>query len=1565
MADTWRENAIVQAIQIIADKKIAQAGYDKTIKGVINKVLDKTKGKYQIKYQDSLFEAFSTSAKVQYVKDQQVSVLIPGNDWDRIKTILGGVDIKATNYQQVPIVSQNYNKIGTSGTSLKKNIELSSYVGDTGTVIDLVNQGYITLNNTNNFINYVKKGNGIALGMKVRTALADGQIGGDYGLRFYLKFNDNVNKTEVIKPFEVNIKDVIGHPYLLTSDTIVETLIKDIDIQNFKGIDSIQAYCIGFPENIDKINIKDIFISDVFINGASVLSDQDLNGYVLHIDYSEKGNIIEKNSTASIPFAAQLKVDGKITTQDVKYYWFRQNATVFKGDKGKYSGYAGDGWECLNYYTGDSFVAKTDNIFYFKNGQPNSNAEKTDIQKNNTAYAPQKITKILCVAVYDNKNWITGQAQVINNNASDITIATKQVIQTYDQGDKKWVEGNLDNPVKTIYYLDNGTPTLICNTDLTGSGISYIWSVKPARGSAISKTANSTDNNNYNTYKSAYEFQIDKANGMAKSSKDSYIKTSTYTTAINNWNNIKNKERINANIYYNFPIKSISEYSTVSCAVTQNGVYKGTASIVLYNKTELEGMYSLNLENGTQVFQYDGKGNSPASPQREKHIQIIPLTFTLIDNKGKEISHEQIKNNGIIKWIIPNTQTLLKSDGNGNPDSGGGATDLTVTRATLPLLAKYYDVYSNRDSFNYTIENQYDAKKDINYIWLHVKYKDMQFNAYTNFTFPKDGDPGTNGTDYVAKLVPNTGSDRVYISDKAPLVIFDDNGADVTNLKFQLYNNSVITNLSANYWTCPPVTTSTAGADTKSPRGSSYLAKQDNSWSKPKLDVFGKTLANIQADKPVNIIRAQHGTGTDQNDLKYFAECPVCTEFVTNANYRLKIKPKTGFQYAIYLEDGTRPDYDNSLPFEIIVQYFDGIYWNIDLTNRTCDWYAIGNITPSSVSNSRTATFKPKDTFDGSDLFSAVICEVSEVGRIHVPIYMILNRYGHSALNGWDGNSIQLNANGDTILAPQIGAGKKQSEDNTFTGILMGDVKTANSTDTGIMGYDHGARSIFLDAKTGNATFGKPGAAQIKITASSGQGTIQSGDYNYNTSNHNGKGLKIKFSSTGSGNEQGPYIRYGSNKFSVSADGSIHAAGSGDIAGWNITDTRLYKNNTGMASSGLQASTIGANQPSTTASIAFHAGTNSNKNNFYVTHDGFLFSKSGQIAGWDITEKSLAKSNVGMNSDPNNSSYAVSGHSSKAFFANGNNFYVTHDGYLRSTSGQIANWSISTNMLTDGNVGIGQYSFNNTNPFKTKIEARIWGGSTANGINFKTSATTFNPPGLNFAVSTDGSLYSKKGKIGGWNIDANKLWAGSNNSSGEGIRINDNGSLDGKNWSITRDGNAYFKNIWGNIQAVKSDGTKDTSTIYYLTGGSYTTNSSGGVSGSDAGGGYYLGSNGTMHVGGGSGSMDFNGSKLTVHGRIEADEGYISTWVIDKDGISNSAGSYLYPSRLSINDNGEIMTMVGGSIKSSWITATKYFKNGDYSGTTGTLTFSDKGTIEIHGGIITRVTPGEGAVWTG
>jgi len=40
----------------------------------------------------------------------------------------------------------------------------------------------------------------------------------------------------------------------------------------------------------------------------------------------------------------------------------------------------------------------------------------------------------------------------------------------------------------------------------------------------------------------------------------------------------------------------------------------------------------------------------------------LPLTFTLLDNEGKEITYNQIINNGWVKWIIPNVQTLLFSN---------------------------------------------------------------------------------------------------------------------------------------------------------------------------------------------------------------------------------------------------------------------------------------------------------------------------------------------------------------------------------------------------------------------------------------------------------------------------------------------------------------------------------------------------------------------------------------------------------------------------------------------------------------------------------------------------------------------------------------------------------------------------------------------------------------------------------------------------------------------------------------------------------------------------------------
>ena len=56
----------------------------------------------------------------------------------------------------------------------------------------------------------------------------------------------------------------------------------------------------------------------------------------------------------------------------------------------------------------------------------------------------------------------------------------------------------------------------------------------------------------------------------------------------------------------------------------------------------------------------------------------------------------------------------------------------------------------------YTIRDKYDIKKNNNKIKLTVDYKDMNLVAETDFTFVKEGEPGTNGTEFVCKIVPNT-----------------------------------------------------------------------------------------------------------------------------------------------------------------------------------------------------------------------------------------------------------------------------------------------------------------------------------------------------------------------------------------------------------------------------------------------------------------------------------------------------------------------------------------------------------------------------------------------------------------------------------------------------------------------------------------------------------------------------------------------------------------------------------------------------------------------------------------
>jgi hypothetical protein len=96
--------------------------------------------------------------------------------------------------------------------------------------------------------------------------------------------------------------------------------------------------------------------------------------------------------------------------------------------------------------------------------------------------------------------------------------------------------------------------------------------------------------------------------------------------------------------------------------------------------------------------------------------------------------------------------------------------------------------------------------------------------------------------------------------------------------------------------------------------------------------------------------------------------------------------------------------------------------------------------------------------------YPVAICTVNGNILWVQPIIITQNRYASSTLNDWNG-SLTIDEKNGTILSTMVGAGKKEN-DNSFSGVLMGDVgvganvdldELGNFSGLGLYGFNHGA----------------------------------------------------------------------------------------------------------------------------------------------------------------------------------------------------------------------------------------------------------------------------------------------------------------------------------------------------------------------------------------------------------------------------------------------------------------------------------------------------------------------------
>lgn len=209
---------------------------------------------------------------------------------------------------------------------------------------------------------------------------------------------------------------------------------------------------------------------------------------------------------------------------------------------------------------------------------------------------------------------------------------------------------NYDSNCKTIaivstqgtqFYFDNGTTNLICKVndkEETSSDYTYSWSV-------IDKNNNfqilEADAQEVAAYNNAIENKISLQNSLA-------IGTATYSEVkeqIESYDKIitkyEAKPRVEGNKLSNVKANTIVDFNTYKCSVYYKDNYLGTGIIILTNSFNSEEReltdYGLIINNGSQVFQYNENGVSPASKSLVNPQVILPLEFMLFDKTGNTI----------------------------------------------------------------------------------------------------------------------------------------------------------------------------------------------------------------------------------------------------------------------------------------------------------------------------------------------------------------------------------------------------------------------------------------------------------------------------------------------------------------------------------------------------------------------------------------------------------------------------------------------------------------------------------------------------------------------------------------------------------------------------------------------------------------------------------------------------------------------------------------------------------------------------------------------------------------
>ena len=502
-------------------------------------------------------------------------------------------------------------------------------------------------------------------------------------------------------------------------------------------------------------------------------------------------------------------------------------------------------------------------------------------------------------------------------------------------------------------------------------------------------------------------------------------------------------------------------------------------------KDSYKGVYMIYGENGEIM-------NSSISAQRQKLILSYGSLLTGLkefDGNGSEL----------VSWRFPLTNTMIRMPVEGieyineNIEYNGesipsiqyrnDAGEITeAENATWAIINRVIEKTDGEDKiikigdFDLKTTEQIFRIKDYytsvgrNTIYCEIKKGGYVYVAEITLIF---GIAGTSGTDYTLRIVQSATALQEEINLTAHVYDYNSQEVEITSVEY------------------------------------SFISP----------DSLNADLKIVPSDFPVKLIN-QVGTtitATFQNNninnyyiiIKAVARIEALDTALTTIfplSWSKNLKKYNYFEgpdKIIYSAQGSNPFYykNTFVLYDIADQPVDGISWALEVYAENLD--KAQKFYPSVFINNNLYSLKVPSMYIKENHLCRLIGKIDNDIVWVQPLYIAQNVYNSPLLNKWD-ETVSIDEEGGTIMAPMIGAGKKNTN-NQFSGVLMGDVKAKADSSvalTGLYGYQNGIQTFSL-TEDGKAKFGASGNGQIQIDGKSG--VIQSGNYAVD----NNTGMKI------------------------------------------------------------------------------------------------------------------------------------------------------------------------------------------------------------------------------------------------------------------------------------------------------------------------------------------------------------------------------------------------------------------------------------------------------------------------